>query len=105
MSHSVGDGFLEQLEQLGPEHVRTLLTGGHIPEDWDVRFITHWLAEKDFAAERIDPRKLNINSLCEVVARANRKATWALVIAAVALIVTIINSALYLAMIEASRNL
>jgi hypothetical protein len=38
-----------QLNRLGPEQVRTMLTR---PDDWDVRAVVQWLAEKDYEAER-----------------------------------------------------
>jgi hypothetical protein len=86
------DQMLNELDRLGPEHVRTMLARGDIPEDWNVRSIVRWLAKKDYEAERSKSDDHEIptasGSLTEVVARANKKSTWALAFAIFSLILS-----------------
>jgi hypothetical protein len=79
------DEMLSQLNRLGPEQVRTLLTRGDVPDDWDGRAVVQWLAGKDYEAEspKSDDQEAATaaGSLVEAVARANKKAAWALAFA------------------------
>jgi hypothetical protein len=84
--------MLHQLDRLGPEQVRTMLARGDIPEDWNVRSIVRWLAEKDYEAERSQSDDQEIPSgavsLAEAIARANKVSALALVLAIFALILS-----------------
>jgi hypothetical protein len=84
--------MLHQLDRLGPEQVRTMLARADIPEDWNVRSIVRWLAEKDFEAARSKSGDQRISttteSLAEVVTRANKLSAWALVLAIFSLILS-----------------
>ena len=84
--------MLHQLDRLGPEQVRTMLARGDIPEDWNVRSIVRWLAEKDNEAERAKSDDQEIPSaalpLAEKIARANKLSAWALVLAIFSLILS-----------------
>jgi hypothetical protein len=84
--------MLRQLDRLGPEQVRTMLARGDIPEDWNVRIIVRWLAEKDYEAERSKSDDQEIPSaavsLAEAIARANKVSALALVLAIFSLILS-----------------
>jgi hypothetical protein len=84
--------MLRQLDRLGPEQVRAMLARGDIPEDWNVRIIVRWLAEKDYEAERSKSDDQEIPSaavsLAEAIARANKVSALALVLAIFSLILS-----------------
>jgi hypothetical protein len=84
--------MLHQLDRLGPEQVRTMLARGDIPEDWNVRSIVRWLAEKDYETERSKSNDQKIPSAAvssaEAIARANKVSAWALVLAVLSLILS-----------------
>jgi hypothetical protein len=87
------DEMVSQLNRLGPEQVRTMLTRGDVPDDWDVRAVVQWLAVKDYEAER--PKSDDdqetataAGTLVDAVARANKKAAWALALAILSLILS-----------------
>ena len=85
------DELLHQLDQLGPEHVRTLLARCVIPDDWDVRSVVQWLAEKDYEVQRSklnDQQPTAGQSLAKEIVTANKKSAWALTFAIFSLILS-----------------
>ena len=86
------DEMLTQLDRLGPEHVRAMLARGEIPDDWNVRAVVQWLAEKDYESDGSKSGgpeiPIDTGSMTEVVIRANRKSAWALALAIFSLIVS-----------------
>ena len=82
------DELLHQLDQLGPEHVRTLLARC---VNWDVRPVVQWLAEKDYEVQRSklnDQQPTAGQSLAKEIVTANKKSAWALTFAIFSLILS-----------------
>jgi hypothetical protein len=94
--------IIDRMEQLGPAQVRLLVQSGGLPSGWEIHAV-EWLAKKDQEERRtttsVIAEQTEIARSAVAAAErqaiaaesANTRATWALVISIISIVITVVG--------------